>query len=136
MALLGLLNIASTAAFSAILSLSVVALQISYLMPVTAILWLRLRASKDIVWSPWRLRPSVGMAANMISICYTTLTVAFLPLPPTRPVTARNMDYARAVLGSVLIACTIGWFGHGRKQYRGPFVNIDGGIHVVSTEAR
>jgi choline transport protein len=47
MALLGLLNIASTAAFIAIISLAVVVLQISYLMPVAAILCLRLRASKE-----------------------------------------------------------------------------------------
>jgi choline transport protein len=128
MALVGLLNIASTAAFTAILSLAVVALQISYLMPVAAIFCVRLTAgSKDIVWGPWNLRPWLGFAANIIAICYTTLTIAFLLLPPVRPVTALNMNYAEAVLGVVLIGSTIGWFTSGRKYYKGPFFNVDRG---------
>lgn len=57
MALVGLLIIASTTASTAVISLAVVALQISYLMPVAAIICLRLRASEEIVWGPWRLRP-------------------------------------------------------------------------------
>jgi choline transport protein len=109
MALLGLLNIASTAAFTAIISLAVVALQISYLMPVAAILCLRLRASKEeIVWGPWKLRSWVGCAANVVSVCYTTLTIAILLLPPARPVTGANMNYAGLVLRVVLVGSTVG----------------------------
>jgi choline transport protein len=126
MALLGLLNIASTAAFTAIISLAVVALQISYLMPVAAILCLRLRASKEeIVWGPWKLRSWVGCAANVVSVCYTTLTIVILLLRPARPVTGANMNYAGLVLGVVLVGSTVGWLASGRHRYKGPWVNSD-----------
>ncbi|KAK2602232.1 hypothetical protein N8I77_008782 [Diaporthe amygdali] len=122
MALLELLNVASTTAFTAILSLAVVALYISYLMPVSVMLYLRLQLRNDIKWGPWKLPPSVGLTANIISVCYTTVVSGFLLLPPAQPVTAVNMNYAGVVLGGVLIFSTIGWIGYGRKHYEGPIL--------------
>lgn len=122
MALLELLNVASTTAFTAILSLAVVALYVSYLMPVSAVLYLRLQPQNDIIQGPWKLPPSVGLIANIISVCYTTVVSGFLLLPPVQPVTAVNMNYAGVVLGGVLVLSTIGWTSYGRKHYQGPIV--------------
>jgi choline transport protein len=120
LALLGLLNIASTAAFGAILSLTVVALNLSYLFPVVAMLYRRIRTPSVLVWGPWRMSNAGGMIANIISICWITFVTVFLLLPAMKPVTALNMNYASAVLGGVLIFATIDWFVRGRKQYVGP----------------
>jgi hypothetical protein len=66
-----------------------------------------------------------SLAVNIISVCYTTLTVAFLLLPPARPVIAANMSYTGVVLGFVLVGSTVAWITSGRKHYKGPFVNTD-----------
>lgn len=120
LALLGLLNIASTAAFGAILSLTVVALNLSYLFPVVAMLYRRIRTPSVLVWGPWRMSNVGGMIANIISICWIIFVTVFLLLPAMKPVTALNMNYASAVLGGVLIFATIDWFARGRKHYLGP----------------
>lgn len=120
LALLGLLNIASTAAFGAILSLTVVALNLSYLFPVVAMLYRRTRTPGVLVWGPWRMSNGAGMVANIISICWITFVTVFLLLPAMKPVTALNMNYASAVLGGVIIFATIDWFVRGRKHYKGP----------------
>jgi len=120
LALLGLLNIASTAAFGAILSLTVVALNLSYLFPVVAMLYRRIRTPEVLVWGPWRMSNGAGMVANVISICWIVFVTIFLLLPATMPVTALNMNYASAVLGGVIIFATIDWFVRGSRHYKGP----------------
>lgn len=120
LALLGLLNIASVAAFGAILSLTVVALNLSYLFPVVAMLYRRIRTPEMLVWGPWRVSNTVGMVVNTISICWITFVTVFLLLPATKPVTALNMNYASAVFGAVVIFATVDWIVRGRKHYLGP----------------
>lgn len=120
MAFIELPNIASTTAFNAILSLAVVGLYLSYIMPVLAILCRRLRSYDAIQWGPWRLHPLLGLIANVISLCYLTAAIAFFLLPPFRPVTKDNMNYAGVIVGGVLIISTVTWIAYGRKHYKGP----------------
>lgn len=117
--LLGLLNIASTAAFGAILSLTVVSLEVSYLMPVVAMLYRRIFTPKLLTYGPWRLNPVVGIVANVVAISYILFITAFLLLPAAMPVTALNMNYASAVIGAVLIFATVDWVARGRFCYTG-----------------
>lgn len=123
--LLGLLNIASTAAFGAILSLTVVALNLSYLLPVVAMLYRRIRTPQMLAWGPWRLPRGVGIVVNIISICWIVFVTVFLLLPAMQPVTALNMNYASAVIGAVLIFAGIDWFVRGRKHFRGAVMHED-----------
>ncbi|RYP14072.1 hypothetical protein DL765_006606 [Monosporascus sp. GIB2] len=118
--LLGLLNIASTTAFTAILSLTVVALSLSYIIPVIAMLYRRIFTPEQLQWGPWRMSASVGLIVNIISICYIVFLTIFLVLPPVRPVHAGNMNYAGVLLGAVLLLTTIDWVLRGRKTYTGP----------------
>lgn len=55
LALLGLLNVASTTAFNSILSLAVVALHISYLFPVILMVYRRLSTPQELIFGPFRL---------------------------------------------------------------------------------
>lgn len=125
LALLGLLNIASTTAFNAILSLAVVGLYISYLIPVVAILWRRIRLPDTLVYGPFKLG-KFGILADVISILYTVFTCVFLLFPPYQPVSALNFNYASVVLSAVLIFSAFYWFWRGRKVYVGPAIQILG----------
>ena len=118
--LLGFINIGSTAAFNAILSLSVLGIQISYAVPVALMLWRRLSSGKKtLTYGPWKLG-RYGVVINAISMIYLIYTSIFMVFPANQPVTALNMNYSSLVFGAVLIASYIYWAWKGRKQYDGP----------------
>jgi amino acid transporter len=123
--LLGVLNIASTTAFSAILSLTVVALNLSYLMPVTLMLYRRIFTPKFLTVGPFHLGMA-GILVNILSIAFLVFTSIFLLFPVSQPVTAKNMNYASTVLGGVTILITIYYFIRARKTFTGPMLILQG----------
>lgn len=125
LALLGLLNIAATTAFNAILSLAVVGLYLSYMLPVAAILWRRISKPETLMYGPFKLG-KFGVFLNITSILYTVFCCVFLLFPPYRPVTAQNFNYASVVLAGVFALSVIYWFLGGRKVYTGPAIEILG----------
>jgi choline transport protein len=120
--LIGLLNIGSTTAFNAIVSLGTVGLYISYLMPITLIFYRRIACPKSLPYGPLRLG-KLGMGVNLVSILYTVYVSVFLLFPPYQPVTAQNMNYAPVVLGGVLILSAVWWFVRGKKEFVGPVLD-------------
>jgi len=123
--LLSLLNIASTTAFNAILSLAIVSLYISYLMPVVLILYRRLVTPQRLTYGPWSLG-KFGVIVNVAAVIFTVYTIVFLLFPPFQPVTPANMNYACLVLGAVLLYAAFYWVWKGRKTYNGPVVELQG----------
>jgi choline transport protein len=117
--LLGLLNIGSTTAFNAIVSLGAVALYISYLMPIALILHRRIVKPESLLHGPFRLG-KWGIFLNAVSVVYTIYVSIFLLFPPYQPVTAQNMNYAPVVLGGVLVLSAIWWFFGGKGKFVGP----------------
>ncbi|GAB1214271.1 hypothetical protein ATERTT37_003433 [Aspergillus terreus] len=123
MVLLGLINIGSTTAFNAIISLAVFGLHVSYLVPVVFMLWRRLAPPELLTYGPWKLG-RLGIATNIISLIYLTYTSVFMVFPPYQPVTAVNMNYASLIFGAVLIFSGVYWVYKGRKVYEGPQVGL------------
>lgn len=117
-ALLSLINIASTTAFNAILSLSTLALYISYIIPISLLLVKRVRR-EHIPFGPWKLGV-LGMPINIAALVYGVFVCIFLPFPPYQPVTARNMNYCGPVIGVVLAFAAGDWFVEGRSRFVGP----------------
>lgn len=114
--LLGLINIGSTAAFNAIISLAIFGLHISYLVPLILILWRRMLTAEALAYGPWKLGRS-GVPINIISIIYLLFTCTFMVFPPYQPVTPVNMNYASLIFGAMLILSAIYWAWRGRKEY-------------------
>ncbi|KAL5692977.1 hypothetical protein EMGR_005519 [Emarellia grisea] len=100
--LLGLINIGSTTAFNAILSLAVLGLHMSYLIPTGFMLWRRLHTPEILAYGPWKLG-KMGVVVNIVSILYLSFTCIFMVFPPYQPVSAVNMNYASLIFGGVLI---------------------------------
>lgn len=116
--LLGLINIGSTTAFNAVVSLSVVGLYTSYLIPITLHAFRRI-AGPPVSYGPFHLG-KYGLFVNTLSVVYTTVVVIFLFFPPYQPVTAQNMNYASVVFGFVVLFSIAWWFFRGRNVYTGP----------------
>lgn len=115
---LSLIQIGSTTAFNAILSLSTLALYISYVIPITFMAIKRARG-QHIPWGPFRLG-KLGLPINIWAVIYGVYVIIFLPFPPTLPVTAVNMNYAGPVLGAAILFALVDYGFNGRKRWTGP----------------
>lgn len=115
---LGLIDIGSSTAFNAIVSLVVSSYLSSYLIPI--LLMIRRRVLNETVhFGPWHLG-RWGLPINVIAACYTFVTVIFTFFPVAVPVTAENMNYSCAVYGGVVLLGLVYYGVWGRKIYRAP----------------
>lgn len=119
----GLIFLGSSSAFNAIVSASVVALGLSYGIPV-AINCLRgrkmLPSTRSFVLPEW-----FAWFANLLGVAYVILTTVLFVFPPELPVTGSNMNYCIVAFAIVLLISVIQWFVDGRKNYHGPKVELD-----------
>ncbi|KAK0826559.1 hypothetical protein LTR03_017165 [Friedmanniomyces endolithicus] len=124
----GLIFLGSSSAFNAIVSASVVALGLSYGIPV-AINCLRgrkmLPATRHFILPEW-----FGWFANLLGVSYVLLTTVLFVFPPGLPVTGSSMNYCIVAFGIVLMISMIQWFVDGRKNFTGPKVELDD--HVLT----
>jgi choline transport protein len=127
--LLGLINLGSTTAFNAMVSLALLGQYTSYVLPTMFMLARRIRPGKNIPYGPWALG-RWGIPINIFTIAFSFLTIAFNVLPPYFPVTAKNMNYAGVVFGAALIICALLWILRGHNHYTGPIkeVMVNGNI--------
>lgn len=132
--LLSLINIGSSTALNAILSLSTIALYTSYIIPISCLISMRLRVKEKVydapaghadiseerlVFGPWNLG-RWGMLINIYGVCYATLLVPFMALPTSLPLTAVTMNYAGPVFLLVLCFAVVDYAVRGRSQFVGP----------------
>jgi amino acid transporter len=125
-ALLSLINIASSAALNAILSLTTLALYVSYLIPIGLLAIKRLREER-IDFGPWHLG-KFGLAINIYALAFGTFIIIFLPFPASvaQPLTMETMNYAGPVFLCVLLLALGDWFVRGRKNYDAPIMDYRG----------
>ena len=124
--LLSLINIGSSTALNAILSLSTLGLYVSYLIPIGLLFLKRLRR-EHITFGPFALG-QMGFWINAYAIIFGVYVSIFLPFPGQVPVTAVTMNYAGPVFGVVLILAVLDWVFRGRNYYNGPIQEIGAGV--------
>jgi len=117
--LLSLINIGSTTAFNALLSLSTLGIYFSYCIPIVVIALRRFDRINPIEFGPWYLGKS-GLAINIVSIIFCLFVILFLPFPPELPVTANNMNYSSVMFLGVIGFAIIYYFTFGKHTYKGP----------------
>ncbi|KAL9079936.1 MAG: hypothetical protein Q9157_001228 [Trypethelium eluteriae] len=141
-ALLGLINIGSSTAFSDTLSLLLESLYTSYLLVCGLLLYRRLKGQignsmlsptaeefvKDVGfqhWGPWHVPSILGIINNGFACVYLIIICFFSFWPEDRKVTPANMNYSILVTGSVAVFSIAYYLARGRKTYNGPVVEID-----------
>jgi choline transport protein len=132
--LLSLINVGSSTALNAILSLSTIALYTSYIIPISCLIFMRLRVKEKVydslagraeiseerlVFGPWNLG-RWGMVVNIYGVCYATLLVPFMALPTRLPLTAQTMNYAGPIFLFVMLFASVDYYVRGRKIFVGP----------------
>ena len=114
-ALLMLINLGSSTALFAILSLASIALMLSYILPIIFFVLTRLRGD-HVPFGPFRLG-RFGLPINFFAIAYGVFILIWLPFPPYMPITAANMNYSGPILGAIILFALFDWFTWGKKRF-------------------
>lgn len=122
--ILALINIGSSTAFNAFISLPALALYISYFFPIFIFFFRRLsRAHQSIPWGPFKLG-IFGPFINLGALCYIIFTVIWMPFPTILPVNSLNFNYAGPLVGAVIIGAILDWCVSGRKRFQVPVARL------------
>ncbi|KAJ4147589.1 hypothetical protein LMH87_002101 [Akanthomyces muscarius] len=115
--LLGLINLGSTSAFTAFVSVGVIGLAVGYLVPIVISLATRRR---EVATARWRLSPAIGIAVNVVAVLWIVFELVLFSMPQALPVTPASMNYASVVfVGFSVISA--GWYCvAGRRNFKGP----------------
>lgn len=123
----GCIFLGSSSAFNAIVSASVVALGISYGMPIAVNV---AQGRKALPPRSFTLPEPLGWILNIIGLVYVIITTVLFLFPPALPVSGSNMNYCIVAFSVVLVVAAIQWIVDGRKNYTGPRIDED----VLSAE--
>jgi amino acid transporter len=115
--LLGLINLGSTSAFTAFVSVGVVALALSYGVPIALSM---VDGRKEVTKAAFHLPPMLGWAVNIISIVWIGFELVLFCMPTALPVTVVSMNYASVVLVGFGAISLLWYFIYARAHYRGP----------------
>ncbi|MCO5562917.1 hypothetical protein L7F22_016553 [Adiantum nelumboides] len=115
--LLGIINIGSTSAFTAFISVGVVALALSYGIPIAISMF---DGRKEVSKAVFRLPSTIGWAVNGISIIWIAFELVLFCMPGALPTTKTSMNYASVVLVGLSSIALAWYFIHSRKNYKGP----------------
>lgn len=117
--LFGCIYLGSTVAFNAIIAASVVALGVSYGIPI-ALNVMQMRSKLPV--RAFALPNAVGWVANIIGLVYTIVTTVLFLFPPAIPVTGTSMNYCIVAFGVIVFISALQWLVDGRKNFEGPRV--------------
>ena len=110
--LLGLIILGSSSAFYAFVSVGVIALAVSYAIPIGASMWY---GREEVTKARWKLPRGVGWVVNSIAVSWIAFECVLFSMPTALPVTQVSMNYASVVLVGFMALAGI-WYGvHARK---------------------
>ncbi|KAH7141458.1 amino acid/polyamine transporter I [Dactylonectria estremocensis] len=123
--LLGLINLGSSSAFIAFVSVGVMALAASYGIPIALSVYYRRR---EIAGARWKMPEGLGWAVNFIALAWILFEIVLFTMPTALPVTEVTMNYASVVLVGFLALSGIWYAVHARKVFTGPPESA--GLHI------
>lgn len=128
-------------ALNDVLSLSISALYISYLVALVFLLYRRVTGAirvpstenshekvvpDNLIWGPWRIDGILGTLNNVFACMYLVFVLFFSFWPPATPVaSADQMNYSVLVTGAVAILSVVYYYVWAKKDYDGPIVETE-----------
>ncbi|KAF7178962.1 hypothetical protein CNMCM7691_007786 [Aspergillus felis] len=121
--LLSLINIGSSVAFNAIMSLGTAALLSSYIISITCVRLRRWRKQPlpPARWSMGRFTPFVDTVSILVLIVIWTFS--FFPL--TEQVNPTTMNWSVAIFGGVILLSLVYYQLYAKKVYKGPVTRVN-----------
>lgn len=110
--LLGLINLGSSSAFLAFVSVGVISLAVSYGIPIAISLFHRRR---DVNMAQWTLGKTIGWPVNVVALLWIAFEAVLFSMPTVLPVTAASMNYAIVVFFGFMTLSAIWYAVYARK---------------------
>jgi amino acid transporter len=121
--LLSLINIGSSTAFNAIISVQVVAIMFTYCISMCCVLYRRVVHPELIPKARWSLG-RWGVAVNSTGIAYVAFIFFWSFWPNSIPVTPQNFNWSVVLFMGTLIISLVMYAVQGRFVYKGPVTII------------
>ena len=121
--LLALINIGSSTAFNAIISLNTAALMFTYTMSITCVIYRKIWHPNTLPHRRWDMG-RWGLSVNIIGLLYCIFAMFWSFWPTELPVTADNFNWSIVIFGTVFILSLVMYVFRGRKEYCGPVVEV------------
>lgn len=120
--LLSLIDLGSYVAFSAIISLQLIALFATYEVAIGTLIYRRLYGPPlpERRWSLGRF----GLAINIFAFIYGLFAIAFIVLPSTPSVTSETMNWGPIIFVGVMLLALVYFFTGGHRSYVGPVMLV------------
>jgi amino acid transporter len=117
---LGFIYLGSTTAFNAVLSMAVLGVYGSYLVPIVYMVFYGRDGTH--AFGAFKLGRKTGITLNIIAIIWLTVAMVFSTFPSYQPVTPENMNYSVVVMGGWMVLGAVYFLFWGRKSYSGPLL--------------
>ena len=121
--LLGFIYLGNSTAFNAILSMAILGLYTSYLIPI---IYFMIYGRPNLAaheFGFFKMPKTLGLGLNLLSCAWLVLAIVFSTFPTIMPVTAQNMNYSTVVMGGWVGLGGIYYIVLGKKKYQVPFVD-------------
>ncbi|KKK27214.1 putative GABA permease [Aspergillus rambellii] len=121
--LLSLINIGSSAAFNAIISLNVAASMYTYIISISCVIYRK-------IWYPDTLPPRrwdmgrVGLPVNVIGLLYCCFALFWSLWPSELPVTLDNFNWSVVIFVGIFVVSLVMYVVKGRHEYVGPAASV------------
>ena len=110
--LLGLINLGSTSAFLAFVSVGVISLAVSYAIPIAISMS---DGRREVDHARWTMGPMIGWTVNVIAVIWILFEVVLFSMPTALPVNEVTMNYAIVVFMGFMFISAVWYAVHARK---------------------
>lgn len=110
--LLGLINLGSTSAFTAFVSVGVIALAVSYAFPIAISL---VHGRAEVARARFHCGRALGSVVNVVALAWIGFELVLFSMPTVLPVDKVTMNYASVVLVGFLSIAAVWYVAHSRK---------------------
>jgi amino acid transporter len=115
--LLGLISLGSSTAFLAFVSVGVMALAVTYAIPVIISM---VQGRREVDVAPWHMQRMVGWVVNAIAVLWIAFEVVLFSMPSVLPVNEVTMNYASVVFVGIMAMSGVWYAAYAHKVYKGP----------------
>ncbi|RHZ63117.1 hypothetical protein CDV55_106010 [Aspergillus turcosus] len=121
MALYGLVYIASSTAYSSIISMSILSMNVTYVIPQGILLF---RGREKVLVDRYFDLGRYGVFVNAFSCAWVGLYTVIFCFPTIMPPAPSNMNYLAPVVVIIVVLILAVWYGGKKKTFLGPSVVI------------
>lgn len=122
---ISLINIGSTVAFNAVLSLSCIALMATYSISIGCVFYKRMNAPETLPPARWSLGRA-GVAVNIGALTYSAWSFFWSFWPNSHNINAQNFNWACVIFVGLMLISSVLYAVKARHIYEGPVAKVQG----------